>query len=106
MGQLRKRPKFWANLSPLAVDGPIDPHSPNEQNQSETFFHIFEFFDSSPENLMVLTNFNGTGIGFGFGIGCGFGVGWGFGGKYKDNKFVPGSTSNVSVNKRLHALRE
>ncbi|KAL7245360.1 hypothetical protein ACSBR2_000649 [Camellia fascicularis] len=29
---------------------------------------------------MVLTNFNGTGVGFGFGIGCGFGVGWGFGG--------------------------
>ncbi|EEF52309.1 cytochrome B5, putative [Ricinus communis] len=29
---------------------------------------------------MVLTNFNGVGIGFGFGVGCGFGVGWGFGG--------------------------
>ncbi|XP_077214935.1 glycine-rich protein [Tasmannia lanceolata] len=29
---------------------------------------------------MVLTNFNGTGVGFGFGIGCGFGIGWGFGG--------------------------
>ncbi|XP_051149922.1 protein TRIGALACTOSYLDIACYLGLYCEROL 5, chloroplastic [Andrographis paniculata] len=29
---------------------------------------------------MVLTNFNGAGVGFGFGIGCGFGIGWGFGG--------------------------
>ncbi|KAI5655216.1 hypothetical protein M9H77_32403 [Catharanthus roseus] len=29
---------------------------------------------------MVITNFNGTGVGFGFGVGCGFGVGWGFGG--------------------------
>ncbi|XP_022159834.1 protein TRIGALACTOSYLDIACYLGLYCEROL 5, chloroplastic-like isoform X2 [Momordica charantia] len=29
---------------------------------------------------MVLTNFNGAGVGFGFGVGCGFGVGWGFGG--------------------------
>ncbi|CAN4092617.1 unnamed protein product [Withania somnifera] len=29
---------------------------------------------------MVMTNFNGTGVGFGAGIGCGFGVGWGFGG--------------------------
>ncbi|KEH35789.1 cytochrome b5-like heme/steroid-binding domain protein [Medicago truncatula] len=29
---------------------------------------------------MVITNFNGAGIGFGFGVGCGFGVGWGFGG--------------------------
>ncbi|GMN34978.1 hypothetical protein TIFTF001_005013 [Ficus carica] len=29
---------------------------------------------------MVLTNFEGNGIGFGFGVGCGFGVGWGFGG--------------------------
>ncbi|OAY64123.1 protein TRIGALACTOSYLDIACYLGLYCEROL 5, chloroplastic-like [Ananas comosus] len=29
---------------------------------------------------MVLTSFNGVGVGFGFGIGCGFGVGWGFGG--------------------------
>ncbi|KDP41648.1 hypothetical protein JCGZ_16055 [Jatropha curcas] len=29
---------------------------------------------------MVLSNFNGTGVGFGFGVGCGFGVGWGFGG--------------------------
>ncbi|KAM0066593.1 putative keratin-associated protein, type6/8/16/19/20/21 [Helianthus debilis subsp. tardiflorus] len=28
---------------------------------------------------MVLTNFNGAGVGFGFGVGCGFGVGWGFG---------------------------
>ncbi|KAL9663728.1 hypothetical protein QQ045_019119 [Rhodiola kirilowii] len=28
----------------------------------------------------MLTNFNGTGVGFGFGVGCGFGVGWGFGG--------------------------
>ncbi|CAI0451691.1 unnamed protein product [Linum tenue] len=29
---------------------------------------------------MVLTNFDGVGVGFGFGVGCGFGVGWGFGG--------------------------
>ncbi|EYU25497.1 hypothetical protein MIMGU_mgv1a017008mg [Erythranthe guttata] len=29
---------------------------------------------------MVITNFNGAGVGFGFGVGCGFGVGWGFGG--------------------------
>ncbi|KAL4359084.1 hypothetical protein AHAS_Ahas08G0042000 [Arachis hypogaea] len=29
---------------------------------------------------MVITNFNGVGVGFGFGVGCGFGVGWGFGG--------------------------
>ncbi|KAA8537829.1 hypothetical protein F0562_027591 [Nyssa sinensis] len=29
---------------------------------------------------MVLTNFDGAGVGFGFGVGCGFGVGWGFGG--------------------------
>ncbi|KAG6472076.1 hypothetical protein ZIOFF_069531 [Zingiber officinale] len=29
---------------------------------------------------MVLTSFDGVGIGLGFGIGCGFGVGWGFGG--------------------------
>ncbi|GAY47948.1 hypothetical protein CUMW_108280 [Citrus unshiu] len=29
---------------------------------------------------MVLTYFDGAGIGFGFGVGCGFGVGWGFGG--------------------------
>ncbi|XP_018833903.1 cytochrome b5 [Juglans regia] len=29
---------------------------------------------------MVLTDFNGAGVGIGFGIGCGFGVGWGFGG--------------------------
>jgi len=29
---------------------------------------------------MVLTNFNGVGVGFGFGVGCGFGIGWGFGG--------------------------
>ncbi|KAI3460175.1 hypothetical protein Pfo_016838 [Paulownia fortunei] len=29
---------------------------------------------------MVLTDFNGAGVGFGFGVGCGFGVGWGFGG--------------------------
>ncbi|XP_042493546.1 protein TRIGALACTOSYLDIACYLGLYCEROL 5, chloroplastic [Macadamia integrifolia] len=29
---------------------------------------------------MVLTKFNGTGVGLGFGVGCGFGVGWGFGG--------------------------
>ncbi|GMY28768.1 cytochrome b5 [Fagus crenata] len=29
---------------------------------------------------MVLSNFNGAGVGFGFGVGCGFGVGWGFGG--------------------------
>nr|GMC55171.1 protein TRIGALACTOSYLDIACYLGLYCEROL 5, chloroplastic isoform X2 [Ipomoea batatas] len=101
LGQLRKRPKVWANLSPLAVDGPIDPHSPNEQNQSETFFHIFEFFDSSPENLMVLTNFNGTGIGFGMplnflglgaggGCGVGVGLGWGFGtafgSKYRNSR--------------------
>ncbi|XP_059635444.1 protein TRIGALACTOSYLDIACYLGLYCEROL 5, chloroplastic-like [Cornus florida] len=28
---------------------------------------------------MVLTSFDGTGVGFGFGVGCGFGVGWGFG---------------------------
>ncbi|RYR42443.1 hypothetical protein Ahy_A08g038928 isoform D [Arachis hypogaea] len=28
---------------------------------------------------MVITNFNGVGVGFGFGVGCGFGVGWGFG---------------------------
>ncbi|XP_057821489.1 protein TRIGALACTOSYLDIACYLGLYCEROL 5, chloroplastic isoform X2 [Cryptomeria japonica] len=30
---------------------------------------------------MVLTNFNGAGVGLGFGVGCGFGIGWGFGGK-------------------------
>ncbi|KAJ7958231.1 cytochrome b5-like [Quillaja saponaria] len=29
---------------------------------------------------MMLTTFDGAGVGFGFGIGCGFGVGWGFGG--------------------------
>ncbi|XP_057974837.1 protein TRIGALACTOSYLDIACYLGLYCEROL 5, chloroplastic [Malania oleifera] len=29
---------------------------------------------------MVLTSFDGIGVGFGFGVGCGFGVGWGFGG--------------------------
>ncbi|WOK92334.1 hypothetical protein Cni_G01025 [Canna indica] len=29
---------------------------------------------------MVLTSFDGVGIGLGFGIGCGFGIGWGFGG--------------------------
>nr|XP_048322594.1 cytochrome b5-like [Ziziphus jujuba var. spinosa] len=29
---------------------------------------------------MVLTFFDGAGVGFGFGVGCGFGVGWGFGG--------------------------
>ncbi|XP_057430044.1 protein TRIGALACTOSYLDIACYLGLYCEROL 5, chloroplastic [Lotus japonicus] len=29
---------------------------------------------------MVITTFEGAGVGFGFGVGCGFGVGWGFGG--------------------------
>ncbi|XP_024528034.1 protein TRIGALACTOSYLDIACYLGLYCEROL 5, chloroplastic-like [Selaginella moellendorffii] len=29
---------------------------------------------------MVVTQFNGVGVGFGAGIGCGFGIGWGFGG--------------------------
>ncbi|KAG9456346.1 hypothetical protein H6P81_000854 [Aristolochia fimbriata] len=29
---------------------------------------------------MVLTNFDGFGVGLGFGVGCGFGIGWGFGG--------------------------
>ncbi|KAL0432555.1 UNVERIFIED_CONTAM: hypothetical protein Slati_2589800 [Sesamum latifolium] len=36
--------------------------------------------DSERQKAMVLTSFNGAGVGFGFGVGCGFGVGWGFGG--------------------------
>ncbi|RWW27450.1 hypothetical protein GW17_00008117, partial [Ensete ventricosum] len=34
----------------------------------------------SPRGAMVLTTFDGVGVGLGFGIGCGFGIGWGFGG--------------------------
>ncbi|KAK3423332.1 hypothetical protein EUGRSUZ_F00127 [Eucalyptus grandis] len=59
---------------------------------------------------MVLTNFNGVGVGFGFGVGCGFGVGWGFGGLllkliFDAIQFFDCAIDHVGYTQEMHAVK-